>query len=85
MVLELILKEMDRMTHVQRIKRHLEDYGKITSLEAIEEYGNTRLSSTIHVLRHSYLMNIKSIPAKGVNRYGKPTHFVTYVLVKENN
>lgn len=76
---------MDRMTHIDRIKRHLEDYGKITSLEAINEYGNTRLSATIFILRHDYGLNIVSIPTKGKNRYGEETHFVTYVLVKENN
>lgn len=73
------------MTHVQRIKRHLEDYGKITSLEAFTEYGNTRLSATIFILRHDYLMNIKSIETKGVNRYGDTTHFVTYVLENDED
>lgn len=72
-------------THVERIKRHLEDYGKITSLEAINEYGNTRLSATIYVLRHDYLMPIKSTITKAKNRYGEPTHFVTYELIKEDN
>lgn len=73
------------MTHVERIKRHLEDYGKITSLEAINEYGNTRLSATIFILRHDLGMDIVSIPTKAKNRYGEDTHFVTYVLVKEEN
>ena len=34
-----------RTTQCDRILRHLKDYGSITSLEAISEYGILRLAS----------------------------------------
>ena len=45
-------------SYVQKVKEILENEGKITSWDAIQRMGNTRLSSTIHVLRHKYDMDI---------------------------
>ena len=69
------------MKQKDRILRHLMDYGTITSLEAIKEYGCTRLSEYIRQLRLEY--NIKSVWEKGINRYGEKTHYVIYILEKE--
>lgn len=70
------------MTQCERIIRHLEDYGTITSLEAIVEYGILRLASRINDLkRQGYA--ISSETQTGKNRYGEPTHFSVYKLVKE--
>lgn len=67
------------MTHKDRILRHLLDYGHITSMEAIMEYGCTRLSEYIRQLKlEGY--NIKSEWKKGINRYNEKTHYVMYVL-----
>lgn len=71
------------MTHLERIKRHLLDYGSITQLECAKEYGNYRLSEYIRQLRAEN-WNIKSNWQKGKNRYGEETHYVKYELVKEN-
>ena len=62
----------------ERILRHLQDYGHITTLEAIKEYGCTRLSEYIRQLRYEY--NIVSEWKSGINRYGEKTHYVMYVL-----
>lgn len=40
-----------RINKTQLVLDHLEKYGTITSLEAIELYGATRLSSIIYNLR----------------------------------
>ena len=69
------------MTHLERIKRHLTDYGSITQLECAKEYGNYRLSEYIRQLRELG-WNIQSKWNKGKNRYGEPTHYVRYVLEK---
>ena len=70
------------MTQCERIIRHLEDYGTITSLEAIVEYGILRLASRINDLkRQGYA--ISSETQTGKNRYGEPTHYSVYKLVKE--
>ena len=39
------------MTQCELIQRHLEDYGSITSLEAMQEYGIMRLASRIADLK----------------------------------
>ena len=67
------------MTHLERIKRHLLDYGSITQLECAKEYGNYRLSEYIRQLRQDK-WNIISEWQKGKNRYGEETHYVKYIL-----
>lgn len=70
------------MTQCERIIRHLEDYGTITSLEAIVEYGILRLASRINDLKRMGYA-ISSETQTGKNRYGESTHFSVYKLVKE--
>ena len=40
-----------KITQCERILRHLKDYGSITALEAVSEYGIMRLASRINDLR----------------------------------
>ena len=40
-----------KQTHYTRLLDYLKNYGSITSLEAIRDLGNTRLSATIFNLR----------------------------------
>ena len=69
------------MTQCERIIRHLNDYGSITSLEAIREYGIMRLASRISDLhRRGYAIKVES--SEGVNRYNEKTRYARYV--KEN-
>lgn len=70
------------MKHLDRIIRHLEDYGFITQLESATEYGNYRLSEYIRQLRQMG-WNIESQWQKGKNRYNENTHFVKYVLINK--
>ena len=63
----------------QRTVEHLEKYGKITSLEAIKLYGNTRLSGTMWVLKQEgYKFNTRRIAVE--NRYGKKTYVTEYYI-----
>lgn len=71
------------MTYTEIIKEHLEKYGSITSKEAINKYGNTRLSATIYILR-SRGLNIITDYETSKNRYGKPVTHGVYKLVKAN-
>lgn len=67
------------MTQCERIYRHLKDYGSITSLEAMQEYGIMRLASRISDMkRHG--VAIKSETVSGKNRYGESTSFSRYFL-----
>jgi len=65
------------------IMLHLQQYGSITSWEAIKEYGATRLSAIIYNLRYKYSMNIINEKIDFTDRYGNKSYFVKYVL-KDN-
>ena len=72
------------MTQTERIIRHLKDYGSITSLEAMNEYGIMRLASRICDLKNRGY-DIKSLSTKSVNRYGEPIRYATYMLEGEDD
>ena len=65
-------------TQKQLIEKHLLEKGKITSWEAFEIYGITRLSHIIYVLRRKY--DIISISTTKKNRYGHYCTYSTYTL-----
>ena len=65
----------------EKILRHLNDYGSITSLEAMQEYGIARLAARISDLREAGVAIVSEM-ATGKNRYGEPTHFAVYSLAE---
>ena len=67
------------MTQEDRVLRHLQDKGSITSWEAIKEYGITRLSAKIYSLRKSG-HEITDERRVSKNRYGEPVWFKRYKL-----
>lgn len=67
------------LTQCQRVQRHLEDYGSITSLEAMREYDIMRLASRISDLKRAGLPITKEM-VKGKNRYGEQTCYAKYTL-----
>lgn len=67
------------MTQNEKILKHMEDYGGITSLEAIYEYGCTRLSARISDLRRAG-HSIRSERRTSRNRYGDKVSFCLYWL-----
>lgn len=69
------------MTQCERIYRHLKDYGSITSLEAMQEYGIMRLASRISDMKKSGIA-IRSETVTGQNRYGERTSFARYSIDK---
>ena len=70
---------MAKLTQCDRVLRHLEDYGSITSLEAMSEYGIMRLASRIADLK-AMGHPIVSERATGKNRYDEPTSYSVYRL-----
>ena len=69
----------NKITQCERVLRHLKDFGSITTLEAIQEYGILRLASRINDLkRQGY--TIITTTKTGKNRYGETTHFTEYSL-----
>lgn len=68
------------MTQEERVLRHLEDKGSITSLDAFREYGITRLAVCIFRLRHDRGLNITGEYETHKNRYGEKVRFSRYKL-----
>lgn len=72
------------MTHKDRILRHLKDYGSITHLECMKEYGTYRLSHYIWLLRNEgYTIDNEEIGF--VNKYGEKGSYVRYHLKGDSN
>lgn len=72
------------MTQCDRILRHFQDYGSITSLEAMKEYGIMRLASRISDLRRlGYAIAVKT--ENGKNRYGEKTSYARYSMISKPN
>lgn len=67
------------MTQQEMILYHIEQYGSISPLEAMKQYGIMRLASRIHDLKkHGYVFNREVVTTK--NRFGEPVRFVRYSL-----
>lgn len=71
-----------KITQCERILRHMKDYGSITSLEAVNEYGIMRLASRINDLKAQGIAIVSEVRT-GKNRYGEDTHFAVYKLKEE--
>lgn len=72
--------EGENMTKKQKVLEHLQRYGTITSWEAIQEYGATRLSGIIFDLRQEGYV-IKTHDSQGVDCYGNKNNYATYEFV----
>lgn len=68
------------MTQKERVKEHLEKYNTITSWQAFDRYGITRLASCIWSLRAEGL-RIDTNFKTAKNRYGDSTSYAEYTLV----
>lgn len=73
---------MVKVTQCERVLRHLNDFGSLTSAEAITEYGIYRLASRISDLR-KLGFPIESERVKSKNRYGETVSFAKYSLRSE--
>ncbi len=67
------------MTQTDRVLRHLQDYGSITPVEAMAEYGIMRLGARIWDLKRQGHV-IFTERETGVNRYGEKTAYARYSL-----
>lgn len=67
------------ITQEDRVLKFMQDTGSITSWQAIQQFGITRLSAKIFNLRREgYEITNEMRFAK--NRYGEQIHFVEYKL-----
>ena len=70
---------MAKMTQCERVLRHMKDFGSISSLEAMSEYGIMRLASRISDLKGQGYP-IVAERKTGKNRYKEPTSYCVYRL-----
>lgn len=69
-------------TQCQRILKYIEDFGSITSLQAMQDLGCMRLASRINDLKKMGLP-IKKRTASANNRYGEKVYFAEYYIEEE--
>ena len=74
-----VRRKSGRVTKFDQVTQHLLEHGTITSWEAIQQYGATRLSAIIFKLRNSGYV-IESIPCTELDRNKNTSNFVTYKL-----
>lgn len=70
-----------KTTQCDRILQHMRDFGSISSLEAMSDYGIMRLASRINDLKNQGY-NIVSETKTSKNRYNETTHYSVYSLVE---
>ena len=75
---------MEKLTNKDRVLQYIKDFGSISSLEAFNDLGNSRLSASIWLLRHEDGLEIESITETKKNRYGEKTHYSRYYLKGSN-
>ena len=71
------------MTQKEYIIKWLEEYGSITPLDALREFGIMRLAPRISELKEMGYNIITKIKISK-NRYNKPIHYARYELIKQN-
>lgn len=75
---------MARRSQREVIENHLRTKKHITSFEAFEMYGITRLSDIIFRIRKKKEMEIRSVNRTEINRYGNRVDFAEYTLIEDN-
>ena len=70
------------MTQSEKIMNHLEEFGSITALEAMQYYGIMRLASRITDLKKAGAP-IKVEYINVTNRYGEDVRIARYSLIKD--
>ncbi|MDE5995986.1 MAG: helix-turn-helix domain-containing protein [Eubacterium sp.] len=72
---------MNKKSQCERIIDYINEFGSITTSEAFDDLGCTRLASRIHDLkRKGYEFNKQY--EKGKNRYGDSVSYIRYSLKK---
>lgn len=66
-----------RITKTDKVLEHLQKNGSITSWEAIELYGATRLSAIIFNLRKKF--NIQSVDETFIDKFNNVSTYTKYV------
>lgn len=67
------------MSKIKQVLNYMQENKSITSWEAIEKFGATRLSAIIFNLKDKY--NITSTREEFIDKYGNKSHYARYTLL----
>ena len=73
---------MAKVNKTQLVLKHLKEKGNITSWEAIQKYGATRLSAIIFNLKDKGY-DINTLMIDGKDRFGNESRYAKYVLKED--
>ena len=65
----------------QMVIDFIDEFGSITPLDAIREFGITRLASRVYELKKLDGIELKAVPEPSINRYGKKVVHARYSRV----
>ena len=78
-----------KISHKEKVLRHIKNFGFITPWGALREYGNTRLSATIFSIKKDIeagkikgVKNIKKEIVEGENRFKEKVRYAKYTFEK---
>lgn len=71
------------MTQIEAVANFIKENGSITSMQAFESLGITRLSARIFEMEQKGYVILKS-REEGENRYGEKVRFIRYTLGDED-
>lgn len=66
------------MNQYQRIINYIEDYGSITSMQAFEDLGITKLATRIGEMERAGMIELQHIRETGKNRFGETCSYIRY-------
>ena len=73
------MKRNSKPNQCERILQYLQDFGSITSAQAMMDLGVYRLASRISELKKDG-WEIQRTMVRDTNRYGEPVHYAEYSL-----
>lgn len=73
-----------KVRQTEMVLMYLEQYGTITPVDAMREFGIMRLASRISDLKRAG-WNIQSRMKQSTNRFGKPVRFSEYYIGGEDH
>ena len=85
MSIDEVKNETEKPTKVRQtemVLQYLEQFGTITPVDAMREFGIMRLASRISDLKRAGF-DIRSRMKQSVNRFGRPVHYAEYYVPTE--
>lgn len=73
---------MKKIPQWERIVKYMNDFGSITTRDAFNDLGCSRLSGRIYDIKKKGY-EIETETERGTNRYGEPCHYARYSLKED--